>query len=535
VTRDRPTLLIGGFMGAGKSTVGELVAARVGAPFIDLDRAVEARAGRSITALFAEGEAVFRRLEREELRRAVALPGPRVVALGGGTLLDRSVRREILEQARIVTLTASTPALVARLKPSTAPLRPLLAGVEDLGERIEALLAARAGAYAEAHASVDTSALQPSEAADAVLAAWRADAVVVALGRRSYVATLSSDAATTAAEAIALLSPSAAFIVTDSTVRRLAGGALEQALAKRNVAVGGVIELAPGEASKQLATVVRTLTTMLHAGADRDAVIVAVGGGAVSDVAGFVASTLLRGVRWVGVPTTLLAMVDASIGGKTGVDVGDAKNAVGAIHQPSAVMVGPSFVATESARAYRSGLAEVVKAAAIGDASLLAWLEAEADGILERDQARVRELIVRSIAVKARVVARDEQDRGERAVLNFGHTIGHALEAAGGYRQLTHGEAVSLGMAAILRIGRALGVTPPDVTERVVRLLQRFGLPVEVDRGLVNEARALLGLDKKRRREKVRVVLLRGVAEPEFRLLPLAELTVLLDQDGFSK
>jgi shikimate kinase/3-dehydroquinate synthase len=534
VTRSPPTLLIGGFMGAGKTTIGELVATRLGAPFIDLDRAIEERAGQTIAALFSDGEAAFRRLECEELLRVLALPEPCVVALGGGALLDRALRREALERARVVTLTASTSALLARLEQSGAAMRPLLAGAGTLRARVEALLAARAEAYAEAHATVDTTELPPSDAAEAVAAAWQADAVAVPLGLRTYTATLASDGIASAARAVAALQPSAAFIVTDPLVGRLAGDALERALAERGVAVGGVVELAPGEASKDLTTVAQALTTLVGAGADRDAVIVALGGGAVSDVAGFVASTLLRGVRWVGVPTTLLAMVDASIGGKTGVDVGAAKNAAGAFHQPSAVVIDPRLVATESARAYRSGLAEAVKAAAIDEPALLGWLEAHADSVLARDEASVRELIARSIAVKARIVARDERERGERAVLNFGHTIGHALEAAGGYRRLTHGEAVSIGMAAILRLGCALGVTASAVAERVVGLLMRLGLPVDVDRDLAREASALLALDKKRRGGDVRVVLLADVGRPELHLVALGELAGWLDPDELS-
>lgn len=532
MTRSLPTLLVGGFMGAGKTTTGALVATRAGVPFIDLDRAIEERAGESIAALLAADEAEFRRRERHELQRVLALPEPHVIALGGGALLDRDARREALERARIVTLTASTPTLVARLGRSDTPARPLLTGAVSLAERIEALRSARVDAYAEAHATIDTTALQPAEVADAVADAWRTDSVAVALGRRTYVATLSADVANAAAHAVASLRPSAVFIVTDPTVRRLASDALERALAERSIPVGGVVELAFGEASKQLATVTGALTAMVLAGADRDAVVVAVGGGAVSDVAGFVASVLLRGVRWLVVPTTLLAMVDASIGGKTGVDVGPAKNAAGAFHQPRAVVIDPSLVATESARAYRSGLAEVVKAAAIGDAALLAWLEAHAESVLARDGARVHELIARSLAIKARIVARDEGERGERAVLNFGHTVGHALEAAGDYSRLTHGEAVSLGMVAILRIGRAIGRTPPAVAERITHLLARLGLPVALDEAQVRPARALLAFDKKRRGEGVRVVLLAGVAQPELMRIPLEKLMALLDREG---
>jgi shikimate kinase/3-dehydroquinate synthase len=252
---------------------------------------------------------------------------------------------------------------------------------------------------------------------------------------------------------------------------------------------------------------------MVEAGADRDAVVVGHGGGVVTDMAGFAAAVLLRGVRWVALPTTLLAMVDASVGGKTGVDLGPAKNAVGAFHQPSAVVVDTAHVATESARAYAGGLAEVVKSAAIGDAALFEALEAGADAVRAREPAMVEELVYRSVAVKAAVVARDEREAGDRALLNFGHTVGHALEAEGGFTRLTHGEAVALGMVAALRIGTALGVTDAGLAERVTALLARLGLPTDLDAQPLGAALPFVGLDKKRRGGAIRFVLLRRLGE----------------------
>jgi 3-dehydroquinate synthetase len=257
-------------------------------------------------------------------------------------------------------------------------------------------------------------------------------------------------------------------------------------------------------------------------------VVIGHGGGVVTDIAGFAAATLLRGVRWVPVPTTLLAMVDASVGGKTGVDLGPAKNAVGAFHQPSGVVVDVASVATESPRAYASGLAEVVKSAAIGDAELLDRLEAEADAVLLRSPGRVEELAFRSVAVKAAIVARDELESGDRALLNFGHTVGHALEAEGGFTRLTHGEAVALGMVAALRVGIAEGVTSPALADRVVRLLGRLGLPTDLDAQPLGSALPLVALDKKRRRGAIRFVLLRAPGDAVVREIDPAALPRLL-------
>jgi shikimate kinase/3-dehydroquinate synthase len=518
----RPTLLLGGFMGTGKSTVGRVVAERAGVPFVDLDERIERAAGRSVAAIFAtDGERAFRALEARALSDELGAPAPRVVAVGGGALLDARVRRGALARARVVTLAARVETILAR---TAGPGRPLLDEAGDRGERVAALLEARAAAYAEAHAIVDADGA-PEAVAEAVLEAWSVPTVAVPVGVRSYAVRVVNDAPGVAARAARRLGPSQVFVVTDANVHALAGSPLARALAAQGLRVAPPVVLAPGEPNKQLAGIERALRAMVEGGADRDALVVSLGGGVVSDMAGFAAATLLRGVRWIAVPTTLLAMVDASVGGKTGVNLGPAKNAVGAFHQPSAVVIGPSFVATETPRAFVSGLAEVVKSAAIGDPELFAMLEREAERVLRREPAVVEELVLRSVAVKAAVVGRDERESGERALLNFGHTLGHALETEGGFERLTHGEAVALGMVGALRVGVQLGVTKPADARRVVALLARLGLPTELDREPVASALRWVALDKKRRAGAVRLVLLRAVGDATVRPCSLRELS----------
>lgn len=525
----RPVLLLNGFMGTGKSVVGRRVAERAGVPFIDLDRAIEARAGKSVAALFRDaGEPAFRALEAEALQRALETPGAdrgRVVALGGGALLDVTRRREALGRAFVLTLLGTPETLVQRTGGSA---RPLLAGAADPVARIRELLAARADVYAEAHARVVTDGRSLDAVVEAVLAAWARPVVAVPLGVRSYVVQFVSGSAEAAAAEAARLAPSATFVVTDANVAPLWGGALEEALVARGLGPRATVVLTPGEEHKRLAAVEQALSVMVEAGADRGALVIGHGGGVVTDIAGFSAATLLRGVRWMALPTTLLSMVDASVGGKTGVDLGLAKNAVGAFHQPSAVVIDVAKVATESDRAYRSGLAEVVKSACIGDPGLFARIEAEPERVLARASEIVEELALRSVAVKAAIVARDETETGDRALLNFGHTVGHALEAEGGFTRLTHGEAVSLGMVAMLRAGRALGVTDPAEAERVVRLLERLGLPVDLDAQPLAQAMRFLTLDKKRRGDKVRAVVMHRIGETKVHQLALDAFPALL-------
>jgi len=510
--RARPTLLLNGFMGSGKSTVGRLVAESAGAAFVDLDEAVTARAGKPVDAIFRDlGEPAFRALEAELLQETLdeaAGGAPRVVAVGGGALVDRARRRAALTRACVVTLTAAPETLVGRTAGSA---RPLLARAEDPVARVRELLASRVEAYLEAHAHVATDERSPEQVAEAVLAAWSQRSIAVPLAARSYTVRFAADSAEVAAEAVSRLAPTGVFVVTDENVAPLWGGPLTEALTARGLAPRAVVVLRPGEEHKRLGPIEGALAAMIEGGADRSAVVVGHGGGVVTDMAGFAAATLLRGVRWVALPTTLLAMVDASVGGKTGVDLGAAKNAVGAFHQPSAVVIDVAKVATETDRNYRSGLAEVVKAACIADPALFALLEGEAARILAREASVVEDLAFRAIAVKAAIVARDEHETGERALLNFGHTVGHALEAEGGFHRLTHGEAVALGMVAMLRVGQALGVTDPAEAERVVKLLARLELPVDLDAQPLAAAVRFIGLDKKRRGSSVRAVVMERV------------------------
>ena len=250
----------------------------------------------------------------------------------------------------------------------------------------------------------------------------------------------------------------------------------------------------------------------------------ALGGGVVSDMTGFAASTWMRGVRWIGIPTTLLAMVDASVGGKTGVDLAAAKNAVGAFWQPSGVLCDVHYLGTEPARGFVSGLAEVVKTALIGDPELFTLLEDNAERVKARDADLTAELVRRSVRVKARIVSFDQRESGLRAVLNLGHTVGHALEAQAGYSALSHGEAVSLGLVAALRLGEALGQTPRELSQRTLSLLGRLGLPASLAGQPLGAAAALLGHDKKRAGSAVKFVFARALGHVETQSIALSEL-----------
>lgn len=521
-------LLLTGFMATGKSTVGRLLAKKVGRPFVDLDERITARLGMSIKDYFArEGEAAFRTVEQREL---LALfdennAAPPVVALGAGALLVRETRVWVLERAVVVTLEAK-PAEVARRAGSHSG-RPLLEGANG-EQRATALMAERELVYAESHARVPTDGRRPDAIADDVRVHWQRNAIAVAAGANSYAVEVGRGLVRERLGDLAR-GASQALLITDEHVAPLHAPVARAALGAL-LAPGAEVVLTPGEIHKHIGSVERIWRAALHAGIDRKSVFVGLGGGVATDITGFAAASFLRGIQWIGVPTTLLAMVDASVGGKTGVDLEQAKNAVGAFHQPSGVLCDTELEATEPERGYVSALAEVVKTAVIGDPNLLDLLEREAARVRARDQELVGELVRRSITVKARIVSLDERESGLRAVLNLGHTVGHALESHAGLERLTHGEAVSLGTVAALRIGQALGHTPPALTERVTRLLGELGLPIDLSREPLREAAELLGHDKKRAGKRLKFVVAYEPGRVDTVDLELGELRTLTHQ-----
>jgi len=295
-----------------------------------------------------------------------------------------------------------------------------------------------------------------------------------------------------------------AALVTDSSVAALyLEPALESLRAAGLEATSAIIP--PGEASKTLAQAGELYDRMLRAGLDRGSVVVALGGGVVTDLAGFVAATYMRGIAWIAVSTTLLGQVDASVGGKTAVDHPECKNLIGAFHQPSAVLCDVATLATLPDEELRNGLAETVKHAVIRDPDLFKDLERRADAILARDPAVLEPIVARNVRIKADVVAADEREADLRRILNYGHTIGHALESLLG---LTHGRAVALGMMAEARLAERRGLVGRAVVERQKALLERFGLPVSLPTGADAErCLAIMRHDKKAEAGRLRFVL----------------------------
>lgn len=443
-------------MGAGKTTVGGEVARRLGRRFVDLDSEIERRAGATIAELFTAGESAFRQLEADTATEVLEGGEPVVVALGGGAVLDAGTRSSLARRAFTVLLDVDPRVAWARAEGADRPL----AQDEDAFHRL----------FAERQETYDLVADGRARDADGV--ALAAAGVHVQLGALEMLGDL-------------VPGEGPVEIVADANVAGIHGVTAQLALGERDVATH---EVHAGEAAKSVASLER-LWRALALG--RDGVVVALGGGCTTDVAGLAAATYMRGVAWVAVPTTLVGQVDAAIGGKTAVDLPAGKNLVGAFHWPTAVVADPTVLETLPAAEIRNGLAEVVKTGLLAGAPL--W------ELPRHEQVR------RCAAYKAGVCLGDPHDRGQRAQLNLGHTFAHALETAAGYG-LPHGEAVALGLLAALRLsGHDDGV-------RIVESVLAPGR-VRVDRDV---AWAALARDKKATGGQPRLVLLEPGAGPRW-------------------
>jgi 3-dehydroquinate synthase len=486
-------IILYGPPGAGKSTVGKELAQRLGRYFADSDSLVENRAGRSIPKIFSQlGEAEFRRLESLVCAELAARKNM-VIAVGGGALLNPNNRALLERSGLIICLRAEPNELLVRTASAT---RPLLDG-DNPAEQLAALLKARRYLYDSFPAQCDTTNKTVAQAAGEIIALLAPRTLPVnAPGLKHEIllgyGLLESLPATL--DEHGLTGPT--LLVTDENVAR-------QSLIT-NYQLPITI-LPAGEQHKTLDTIRGLYDSFLEHGLDRSGLIVALGGGVIGDMAGFAAATFMRGIRWVNAPTTLLAMVDASLGGKTGVDLPQGKNLVGAFH-PSSLVVSDPFALNTLPEAERvSGMAEVIKHGLLGDVALFESLEASmAFGSLDQLQ--------RAIEVKIRVVEADPFEKGARATLNLGHTVGHGVEAASGYR-LRHGEAVAIGLAAETWMAEKMGLAERGLTDRLSHLLKHTGLPTRAPGLDPVDIRTAMSSDKKKAGGQLKFALPKRVGE----------------------
>jgi 3-dehydroquinate synthase len=363
--------------------------------------------------------------------------------------------------------------------------------------------------------------------------------IEVTLPGRSYAIVIGEGLIAQAGHRIASALPGArCAVVSDENVAALYLAPLKASLEQHGLLLGEAA-VPPGEASKSFPVLAPLCETLLELGVERGDCIIALGGGVVGDLAGFAASILRRGVRIVQMPTSLLAQVDSSVGGKTGIDTRQGKNLIGTFHQPSLVLADISLLSTLSAREFRAGYAEVVKYGLLGDAPFFAWLEENWAEIFSAPSGGCRRAVETSVRAKAAIVEADEREEsGARALLNLGHTFGHALEAYAGYSdRLLHGEAIAIGMRLAFAFSAELGLCPPADAARVRRHLEAIGLPVEIaaipgSRPTQEEILRLMAQDKKVKGGRLALVLVRGIGEAFVEHdVPLARLTAFLTQE----
>ena len=489
-------------MASGKSRIGRSIAERLHATFIDTDALIVERQGKSISEIFEEqGEAAFRKMELETIQEIAADSSPKVVALGGGTLTQAAVVSLIRKTGIIVRLWASPEVLSERI--GRKDTRPLMSGLspEERLEKIKKMLAEREPHYALADFSVEST----NDSEEVVIAAvlrglkfWGTRAVYVEpsggshypifIGHRliSQFSTLLSGLR---------LAPKDSFLVcTDTTIAKAQSRNL--GMLKHEAGDCPAFKFRAGEIFKNLSSLNQLYTFMLRRRYSRKSCLLQFSGGVVGDMAGFAAATYQRGIDFVQIPTTLLSMVDSSVGGKVAVNHPEGKNMIGAFYQPKAVVCDLDVLQTLPPAEYLAGLAEVLKYGVIYDEKFFAYLEENVQKILARDSEALTHIVRRSCEIKAEVVGIDEKEQGLRAILNYGHTFGHAIENLHHY-EFSHGIGVSLGMRVAARLAVLRRMISKEEEDRQTALLDAFGFPKTVDGVQADAAWNAMAIDKK--------------------------------------
>ena len=518
-------IILGGFMATGKSSVGRRLAIVLGYDFLDLDTLIAAEEGMPISQIFTtRGESAFRALETRMVERVAGRTGC-VLATGGGTIVNPRNLDALKRSGVVVALTADPDTILARIGPTED--RPMLWG-GDKRERVRLLLEQRADAYAKADLIVDASAHTIDHVVNHILdflslhhvIARRttinlpsmAESFRIALGPRSHEVIIGPGLLGEVGRLIKDLGlAQTGVLLTNPNDNRLFGDRVLRSLADAGFSVT-CVEFTEREEAKGLETLGWLYQQMAAQRLERRSPVFALGGVVTGEMAGFAAATYLRGLPLIHIPTSLIAQVDTSIGGKVAVNLPEGKNLVGAFHQPRQVIADVETLASLPGRDFRAGLAEVVKIAAIRDRELFEYLEKNVEEVLSQDLRALVRFVRRACEIKASIVEADEWETDVRSILNFGHTIGHAVEAATGYQGPNHGEAVAMGMVVAANIAVRRKICPVEALNRLKKLLQAFRLPTSllIDAG---EVLRFVRYDKKIQDRHVRFVLLRGIGD----------------------
>ena len=504
--KDKKNIILTGFMGTGKTTVGKMLATRLDREFVDTDRLIESRQGRTIPEIFREsGEAAFRQMEAE-LAKELGKKDGLIISTGGRFMLDPANVKALSRTGRVFCLVATPQEILTRIKKDKAHCRPLLE-VPNPSEQIVELLQVRKRGY-QRFLKVKTNDKLPENVTDDLLDLIQRTPeqfaidnpaqpyeFIVGNGILPFVRQL------TGADGMMV-------VITDSNVGKLYGQSCGE--------IDHVITIPEGRQQKTMATVQAIYDQLIDFGFDRSGTIVSLGGSIVGDIAGFVAGTYMRGVNFVQCPTSLLAMADTSIGGKTSIDLPQGKNLIGIFKQPTMVIADVATLQSLPAQEFTSGMSEIVKHGLLADSDLFEKLESgdwSKRSVFSSSPA-IQTLVAQAIQVKISIVQEDPFEHGKRSVLNLGHTFAHAVEQVSGH-VIRHGEAVAIGLVAAINLSVRLGYCHPAVQERVEVVCRKIGLPTRIPGELLPEMiLKAMGNDKKRLAESLRIVLLRSIGQP---------------------
>lgn len=523
-----------GLMGSGKTTVGKILAKRLGLVFIDSDQEIEARTGASISWIFEiEGEASFRKREEEAIADLTKKKGL-VLATGGGTVISPHNRKALKENGTVVYLRASVEHILQRTMHDKT--RPLLQ-TENPRQKIEELAKQREGFYQEVadiivdtgkqnvHAMVQSLVSKiekfnrpkgrktPKSRSPYSMRKTKDIHLKVDLGKRSYPIEIGPNLLTNKTLLAKCIRSEKVAIVTNTIVAPLYLEKLQKTLEVVGKKVISII-LPDGESEKNWGSLMKIFDCLLEHQCDRKTTLLALGGGVIGDLTGYAAASFMRGVPFVQIPTTLLAEVDSSVGGKTGINHPLGKNMIGAFYQPEAVIADTETLKTLPDRELSAGMAEVIKHGAILDVNYFTWLEQNIEKILNHDAAALAHTISRSCEIKADVVKKDEKEStGLRAILNFGHTFGHAIEAGMGFGTWLHGEAVGCGMVLAADLSCRMGYLDLESKERIEKLVAAAKLPTKPPQMDAEKWISLMKVDKKNAGGEIKFVLLKGLGK----------------------
>ncbi|MFQ6070383.1 MAG: 3-dehydroquinate synthase [Candidatus Aminicenantales bacterium] len=497
-------IILTGMMGVGKTTVGKMLARRLGMEFQDLDEYIESTAGMTVAMIFSRcGESHFRELEKKACREL----GRRrnfVIATGGKTLLESTNLKTLCTSSLIVTLISSADENLQRIKKEINKekrKRPLL-DTHPSRKFIE-IYGERKSLYMNLPNKIDTSRMKAEQVVDAILRMLSGDEKRLEIGagdNKSSIMVKKGLSRSFSAYLEEAVREKKIFILSDKKVFAFHGEQLLKSCGEAHLEPE-VLLLPRGERQKNLRTAEKIYAWLIRKNASRASTLITFGGGVVSDIGGWVASTFHRGLKLIIIPTTLLSQIDASLGGKNGLNFGGGKNQIGTFYFPSLVLVDPLVLATLSERQMKEGMIEALKAGIIGDKELFDAIKAYLHLLLLKDMEHLEKVIIKAIKVKAGIVNKDPCEKERRRLLNLGHTFGHALESYFNYRGMTHGQAVGLGLICACKMSSLLHICSESLVPEVKHILSKMKMPTRLKNLNIPRLISLMGCDKKRTEE----------------------------------